>query len=188
MIGANGLLFHGSIVALPSMTLLWSPKTWEDVTVDSLAFLSFIHPLPGLYLGIPSMQFICFLFFQTATLNAFLYVLFALPSLLLSLFSLLPLSLSLPRAITCAIADFLLLGSGLETRPVSPEVAAYLRSMKISHETMSSQQACGVFNIMNEEKRRVMACVLCLSPEEHTRYENRNASRFDKQSLSSKLK
>jgi NADH dehydrogenase [ubiquinone] 1 alpha subcomplex assembly factor 3 len=40
----------GSLVLLPSVFLHWKPRTWQEVTSESLAILSFLHPVPDLVL------------------------------------------------------------------------------------------------------------------------------------------
>ena len=55
VVGVNDVFFHGSVVALPHVAFLWSPTSWDEVTAESLAFLRFLHPLPGAFALVPSL-------------------------------------------------------------------------------------------------------------------------------------
>lgn len=46
-VGVNGVRMMGSVMVLPNFCLLWKPKTWEDVTVESLAIVPLLRPKIG---------------------------------------------------------------------------------------------------------------------------------------------
>jgi len=124
-IGINNMFFHGSVTILPNMCFLWSPRTWSDVSVESLEFLRLLHPLP----------------------------------------------------------DLLLFGCGPVPKPISASLNRFLTEMRIPYELQSTPHACGTFNILNEEGRRVVACIVALTPEEHAIYQQRGANRFARKGL-----
>lgn len=95
----NGMSFQGSVLATPTMTYLWKPKNWEDVTAESITALSFLFPQP----------------------------------------------------------DVVLFGCGSVAKSIDPSVHHYLRTLNIPYELMSTYNAMGTFNLMNEEFRKVAA-------------------------------
>jgi len=98
----NGMGFQGSVVATPTMTYLWKPQTWKDVTAESMTILNFLFPQP----------------------------------------------------------DVILFGCGSAAKAIDPSVHHYLRTLNIPYELMSTYNAMGTFNLMNEEYRKVAAFVL----------------------------
>lgn len=71
--------------------------------------------------------------------------------------------------------DYLILGTGAGLRPLPPAAHEFLQMLKIPYECMTTHRACGTFNLLCEERRRVVACVLRLSDEEHMRYTKRES-------------
>jgi len=69
--------------------------------------------------------------------------------------------------------DYLIFGTGATLRPLPPAVHEFLSIMKVPYECMTTHRACGTFNLLCEENRRVVACVLRLSAEEHSLYTKR---------------
>jgi hypothetical protein len=61
----------------------------------------------------------------------------------------------------------LIFGCGIQIKPISREVHEYLRSIQLPYELQSSVSACGTFNILNDEDRRVAACIIALKEEEY---------------------
>lgn len=43
---ANGIEIEGSIICLSSLTLKWAPKSFEEITSDSLAIFELLRPAP----------------------------------------------------------------------------------------------------------------------------------------------
>lgn len=46
----NSIALHGSVVVTPTMTYLWKPRSWGEVTPESLSFLSVLYPQPDVIL------------------------------------------------------------------------------------------------------------------------------------------
>lgn len=44
----NDVMMEGSVVCLPNITLLWKPKEWSEVTVESLYLLKYLTPKPDI--------------------------------------------------------------------------------------------------------------------------------------------
>ena len=79
----------------------------------------------------------------------------------------------------------MIFGTGPQTHQPAPEVRELLRQLKISFECMPTQTACGQFNLLNEERRRVAACIVRMSSDEHARYIEDSAARFQRKKVSS---
>jgi len=58
--------------------------------------------------------------------------------------------------------DILLIGTGGKQTPISPQILEELARKRVGVEVMSTANACGTFNILNQEERRVAACLLTL--------------------------
>ena len=50
------LPFEGSVLLFPNYSLLWKPRTLDQVTVDSLVALSLASPRPGIARGLRSFR------------------------------------------------------------------------------------------------------------------------------------
>ncbi len=69
--------------------------------------------------------------------------------------------------------EYLIFGTGATLRPLPPATHEFLQMLRVPYECMTTHRACGTFNILNEEGRRVVACVLRLTDEEHAKYSKR---------------
>ena len=58
--------------------------------------------------------------------------------------------------------EVLLVGTGMEIRPLSPEIKAALRERKISSDPMSTGAAVRTFNVMLAEGRAVAAALIAV--------------------------
>lgn len=74
--------------------------------------------------------------------------------------------------------DLLIFGCGTQASAVDPSVHHFLKTLNIPYELLSTNSAMGTFNLMNEEFRKVIACIIRLDSDEHRDYERHNATRF----------
>lgn len=74
--------------------------------------------------------------------------------------------------------DLILFGCGATAKPLDPSLHHYLRTLNIPYELMSTYNAMGTFNLMNEEYRKVAAFVITYDHKEH--YEKEMAKQRNK--------